>query len=63
MRLGGLVGGRRSHHVLRHSNSPPDPVGRQLDLQVGQVLPDCLGFGCGWLLVFPNINKDFVINI
>ena len=49
--MGGLVGGRRSNLANAYSDSPPDPVAGELDLQVRQVLPGGLGFGCGLLVL------------
>ena len=49
--MGGVVGGRRSNLANAYSDSPPDPVAGELDLQVRQVLPGGLGFGCGLLVL------------
>ena len=49
--MGGVVGGRRSNLANAYSDSPPDPVAGELDLQVQQVLPGGLGFGCGLLVL------------
>ena len=47
----GLVDGRRNNVAVAHSDSPPDHVAGELDLQVRQVLPGGLGFGCGLLVL------------